>query len=155
MRDGKAEKKVLVVLYGLALILLPGLVYPEIPRQINYQGYLTSAQGVQVNENVQMVFAIYDDLSSGTKLWEETHNVNVTRGVYNVILGEGTPSNPVNLPFDTPYYLSVRVGSDPERWTHRFPCRAWPTPSEPRMRRTVGVGPHTSGFVSSAQGRIR
>ena len=114
MRNGKAEKKVLVVLYGLALILLPGLVYPEIPKQINYQGYLTSAQGVPVNENVQMVFALYDALSGGTKLWEETHNVNVTRGVYNVILGEGTPSNPVNLPFDIPYYLSVRVGSDPE-----------------------------------------
>src|SRR5512139_3994904 len=98
----------LIGLVGLVflLTLTPSLGHSAIPQKINYQGYLANAQGVPVTGSIQMVFAIYDAPSSGTNLWEETHNVNVTSGVYNVILGEGTPPNPINLSFDIPYYLS-------------------------------------------------
>ena len=62
-----------------------------------------------------MVFTIYNvSTSGGTPLWTETHSVTVSQGVYSVILGEGSTPNPINLPFDTTYYLGVQVGADPE-----------------------------------------
>ena len=101
----------LIVLLGLALILLPGLGYSEIPQQINYQGYLTNAAGVPVNGTVEMVFSFYLAATGGSPIWHETQNVTVNKGVYNVILGDVTP---ISLPFGLPYYLGVKVGTDPE-----------------------------------------
>jgi hypothetical protein len=119
MKGKKAEKRVLILLLGVFLILLPGLGYSEIPKQINYQGYLTSTAGGPVNGSEQMVFSIYTAASGGSALWTETQAVVLARGIYNVVLGE-SPSNPLNLPFDNPYYLGVKVGTDPEM-TPRLP----------------------------------
>ena len=111
MKNKRAEKMFLIILFGAFLILLPCGGHSAIPPTINYQGYLTNASGVPVNGTVQIVFKIYDVASGGTELWSETQNVTVTRGVYNVELGAVTP---VNLVFDVPYYLGVTIGTDPE-----------------------------------------
>ena len=116
MCSEKRTKKCLVGLVGLVLwlFLLSSVGYAQIPHKMNYQGYLTNAAGVPVNGTLQMVFLIYNVSSGGTPLWTETHSVTVSQGVYSAILGEGSTPNPINLPFDTTYYLGVRVGADPE-----------------------------------------
>ena len=85
-----------------------------IPQKINYQGYLTNAVGIPINGSIQMAFSIYTDATGGTPLWTETHTVNVASGIYDVVLGEGSPPVPIILTFDAPYYLGVTVGTDPE-----------------------------------------
>lgn len=89
----------------------PELGNTQVPQKINYQGYLSSAVGVPINGTVQMVFSIYNAAAGGDALWTETQNVTVSRGVYNVNLGEVTP---IALTFDIPYYLGITVGSDSE-----------------------------------------
>jgi hypothetical protein len=106
---------VMVLWLGIVLLAFLPRVGSAIPQKMNYQGYLTNAAGVPINGTVQMVFSIYNVSSGGTPpLWTETHSVTVSQGVYSVILGEGTIPNPINLPFDTTYYLGVQVGTDPE-----------------------------------------
>jgi len=85
-----------------------------IPQKMSYQGYLTNVAGVPINGTLQMAFSIYNVSSGGSPLWTETHSVTVSQGIYSVILGEGSTPNPINLPFDTTYYLGVQVGADPE-----------------------------------------
>jgi hypothetical protein len=116
MDSKKRTERVLVGLLGLVLwlTLLSSIGYAQIPHKMNYQGYLTNAAGVPINGTVQMVFSIYNVSSGGSPLWTETHSVTVSQGVYSVILGEGTIPNPINLLFDTTYYLGVRAGTDPE-----------------------------------------
>jgi hypothetical protein len=119
MKNGRAEKRFLIGLIGVLLLLtiFPLSGYTEIPEKINYQGYLTNAAGVPVNETVQMIFSIYDVPTNGIPLWTETQNVSVSHGVYNVNLGD---VNVISLAFDKPYYLGVQVGTDPEM-TPRIP----------------------------------
>ena len=116
MDSKKRTEKGLVGFVGLVLwlTLLSSVGYAQIPHKMNYQGYLTNAAGVPVNGTLQMVFSIYNVSSGGSPLWTETHSVTVSQGVYSVILGEGSTPNPINLPFDTTYYLGVQVGADPE-----------------------------------------
>jgi len=114
-----SEKRIKNGLFGLLgllllLTLLSSIGYAQIPQKMNYQGYLTNAAGVPVNGTVQMVFSIYNASSGGVALWTEVHSVTVSQGVYSVILGEGSTPNPINLTFDTTYYLGVQVGADPE-----------------------------------------
>jgi hypothetical protein len=111
MKNRKTREMFLVSMFGVLLILLPCMSQAEIPGKINYQGYLTSAAGVPVNGTVQIIFSIYDVSSGGSALWTETRNITVTRGVYNVNLGDVAP---ITLPFDVPYYVGVKVGADPE-----------------------------------------
>jgi hypothetical protein len=102
---------------GIVLLMLlmgamkPQLCYSEVPKTVNYQGYLTDSGGIPVDGDVDMEFSIYNVSSGGSSLWSESQTVTVQNGIYSVILGE---TNPINLTFDVPYYLAVKVGSDAE-----------------------------------------
>ena len=68
MKRKGEEKRVVIGLLGVILILLPCMGHTAIPQTINYQGYLTNAEGVPVNGTVQMVFSIYNVDTGGTAL---------------------------------------------------------------------------------------
>jgi len=82
-----------------------------IPSKISYQGVLTDNAGVPQNGTFTMAFGLYTTPTGGSALWSETQNtVQVTNGIFNVLLGSSTP---INLPFDVTYYLGVSVqGTD-------------------------------------------
>ena len=105
-----------MILFGLLIVLLQGLfastmVYADVPKLINHQGYLTNSAGTPVNASVPIIFTIYNVPTGGTALWTETRTVIPSKGVFDVNLGETTP---INLPFDVPYYLGIKVGADAE-----------------------------------------
>ena len=108
---------VVSVLVGMLLCVF---CFPQaghtIPQTINYQGYLTDSIGNPLNGTVDMVFALYDVDTGGSPLWTETQtSVPVTDGLFSVNLGEVDPiTNPLDLPFDTSYWLGVTVGTDSE-----------------------------------------
>jgi hypothetical protein len=100
---------VLIILVSLASLSLAG-----IPKMINYQGMLTGPDGKTPvnNGNYAILFSIYNTSSGGSSLWSHTYNVSVTNGLFNAILGDS--SAPINLPFDTTYWLGIKVGADLE-----------------------------------------
>ena len=79
MKSKRAEKRFLIVLFGVFLILLPCIGQAEIPGKINYQGYLTSAAGVPVNGTIAIVFTFYTVATGGSPIWSETQNVTVNQ----------------------------------------------------------------------------
>jgi hypothetical protein len=84
-----------------------------VPQTINYQGYLTNADGSPVNGAKDIVFSLYTSLTgTETQVWTETqNNVTVTKGKYSVVLGSIVS---VGLSFDAQYYLGIKIGTDPE-----------------------------------------
>jgi hypothetical protein len=88
--------------------------FAAIPHLINYQGMLTGSDGKTPvnNGNYAILFSIYNTSSGGGSLWSHTYNVGVTNGLFNVILGDS--GVPINLPFDTTYWLGIKVGADLE-----------------------------------------
>ena len=98
--------------FVLALVLLAGFsAKADIPRLISFQGHLADPGGAPVTGSVQILFSLYAASSGGSALWSEDRTVNVANGLYNVALGSVTP---LNLAFDVPYYLGIKVGSDAE-----------------------------------------
>ncbi len=96
------------ILIILAIIMLAaGPVSAQIPRLINYQGVLTDDMGVVVSDgSYSMTFRIYDVPSGGTQLWEETIDVNVSKGIFNTTLGHDVIIAEV---FDKPLYLTIEI----------------------------------------------
>ena len=75
----------------LVLVMIPCTAL-AVPQEINYQGYLTDAEGNPLNGSVSMTFRLYDNLTGGTLLWVEgPSSVTVKEGVFNVVLGSVEP----------------------------------------------------------------
>jgi hypothetical protein len=101
----------------LPLVVFTGLslnTQAEIPKLINYQGKLTTAEGTCVDTTFLMQFSIYSDNPGGDPLWTETQpSVRVKDGIFNVLLGS------VDSILESVFtgdirYLGVKVGDDPE-----------------------------------------
>ena len=93
-----------------ALLLFSSTVFAS-SNLINYQGKLIDSDGTVVDGELVMVFTIYDAPTDGVTLWSETKTVTLVGGIYETLLGDKTI---LDLPFDVPYYLGIKVGSDSE-----------------------------------------
>lgn len=100
----------------LCLILLVALLGVSTARAqletITYQGYLTDADGVALDEDdATLIFRLYDSAEGGTVLWiEKQTGVSIVEGVFAVQLGS-VESLPPAL-FGQSLFLSVAVGDD-------------------------------------------
>ncbi|MBK9608059.1 MAG: hypothetical protein IPO58_17085 [Betaproteobacteria bacterium] len=73
----------------LAAILCCSVVHAQVPRQINYQGYLAGPDGITpVNATVSMQIRLYAaPAGPGAALYTQTQTVAVNNGVFNVLIG--------------------------------------------------------------------
>jgi microcystin-dependent protein len=83
----------------ISLLLLNSFAYAQqpdsVPKLINYQGKLTNAEGMPLqNGNYEVRFTLWDATSGGNLVWGETRSVTLVAGVFNVALG-GEGSHPV------------------------------------------------------------
>jgi hypothetical protein len=85
--------------------------FAQIPKTISYQGVLADESGNLLNGNKELTVRLYDTETGGDAIWEETHNLSVSEGIFNVILGSEIP---LDLPFDKPYWLGVTIDSGTE-----------------------------------------
>jgi len=108
----KMRTCVMMMVFGVAFLLWAAGA-GAIPQEINYQGKLTDPSGKPLTESQSIVFTIYDTDEGGTDLWTETRTVPVSKGIFNVILGEKTPI-PTEVFNGDERWLGIKVGSDAE-----------------------------------------
>jgi hypothetical protein len=84
----------------------------QIPQTMSYQGILTDNNGNMVQDGTyKLKFKLYESADGSTSIWEEEQDVQTKKGVFDVVLGK---VNPLNLPFDKPYWLGIAVGNSDE-----------------------------------------
>jgi len=92
-------------------------VMAEVPRMINYQGWLTDNSGNPFDTTLSITFAIYASSEGGTPIWTELHTiVYVADGAFSVILGSASQETaiPDSVFSDPERYLGIKIGSDSE-----------------------------------------
>ncbi len=107
-------KKIAVIIFTLLLLSTIGhrlsTAYAAVPHLINYQGRLTDKDAKPLDGSYSIAFRIYDAESAGNLLWEETQaGVVVQKGIFSILLGS---VKDLNLAFDKPYWLEIKVGSE-------------------------------------------
>ncbi len=97
----------------LAMIaVLSSKALAAVPQTLSYQGLLKDAGGTVIPDGTyDVTFRIYNVPAGGAALWTETQSVQVRDGVFSAVLGI---VNPLTLPFDAFYWISIRVAPDPE-----------------------------------------
>jgi hypothetical protein len=81
---------------------------------LKYTGEIADVAGNPLNGKYLITFSLYDD-PEGYIIWEETQDVVVQDGHYEVVLGS---NNPIKFPADKDYYLEITVGGSPELAAH-------------------------------------
>ena len=116
----KAKRRPWIVSAVLILISLIASGQ-SVPQLINYQGRLANASGQPVTGTINLTFTFYSAATSGTVyLTVLQSNVQVTNGVYNLLIGSGTitPGTETTLAAvfkkHQDVWLGIKVNSDPE-----------------------------------------
>ncbi|NUO83161.1 hypothetical protein HUU05_24075, partial [candidate division KSB1 bacterium] len=96
----------------MALILATASAQEKMTFKLSHQGILSDAKGAPVADgNYAITFKLYEVASGGEPLWAEERNVPVSKGVFNLLLGE---VKALRLPFDKTYWLGVTIGAGEE-----------------------------------------
>jgi len=97
----------------LVFAFIPIAINADVPGSMNYQGYLTDSNGNPVADIPHNItFKIYDETS--TMLWEESHILTTTNGIFSVQLGSnGTPLSG-DVFNHAECWLGITVDTDPE-----------------------------------------
>ncbi len=86
------------------------------PSTFNYQGMLRLADGTLASGAYTLTLTIYDQVTGGNNLHQETFtNVSVRDGIFNIVLGDA-PGNPIsaNVFVQAPRFVGVKVNNDAE-----------------------------------------
>jgi len=85
---------------------------------IAYQGRLADAGGNALTDTVNMSFRLYSAASGGASLWEEqwtgTTSLQVSDGLFNVMLGSVSPIPQDVITGNSNLFLGITVGTDGE-----------------------------------------
>jgi len=102
-------RHLIILLTFLSLICIAAPSIAEIPHYMQFQGKATDNQDTPLNGTYKLTFRIYDAETGAAPIWNETHDaVSVENGVFSVLLGGVSD---LNLSFDTPYWISVEIGT--------------------------------------------
>ena len=76
----------------LIILLTLNVLFAQVPHKMSFQAYLTDANNMPVAPgSYEMIFRIYDALTEGSKVWEESQTVTVDGSVVSVMLGNTVP----------------------------------------------------------------
>ncbi len=91
---------------------------------LSFQGILKKSNGIAVDDgNYSITFSLYTAETGGTPVWTENQSdVDVTSGIYSVLLGSINPLS--NVSFDQIYFLGIKVGGS--ELTPRFKLTSSP-----------------------------
>ncbi len=87
------------------------IVLAQPPYTMNYQGYVTNAAGEPLSGSYDMTASLWNAAAAGLQRWgPEAHAaVVVSKGLFNLVLGETTPLAP--SVFNEALYLELSVGT--------------------------------------------
>ena len=101
--------KRVITLSVLTAVMLTCTMALAVPGLINYQGRLTDSSGEYLNGPYSVRFDLYNSSSGGSSLWNETQNVNVNSGMYDVHLGSSATLPETLFAANDILYLQVSI----------------------------------------------
>ncbi|MFH1434117.1 MAG: hypothetical protein ABIJ56_00235 [Pseudomonadota bacterium] len=108
------KKAMLMLSILFTALAAPAGLRADAPPYLPLQGVLEDSGGEPIDDEVGIVFTIYDDESEGSELWTETRTLLVEEGLLSVYLGEVVPLDLSLFRDYTNLWLGVQIEPDEE-----------------------------------------
>ena len=95
--------------FSAVFVLLCLVCGASVPMLINYPGKLTNKDGSPITASKNISFAFYDSESGGAQKWNGSYQIEVSKGVFNVLLGSGLYPFGASVDFSQDYWLEMKV----------------------------------------------
>lgn len=107
--------KRIFALIGPMSLLLVVSAYADVPKTIHYQGRITDlGTGNAIPDGIYSVrISLYESQSATATAWSDLYDVQIQSGYFEASLGSN-PVAPLNISFDKPYWIGIKVGADSE-----------------------------------------
>ncbi len=93
------------------LVAIGGAAQAQVPGLVNQEGLLVDEDGLPIEGDVDLGFALYAQAQGGAPIWSETHRgVALQGGYYSVLLGATVPLTPAVV--SGAQYLQLEVDGD-------------------------------------------
>ncbi|KAA3630872.1 MAG: hypothetical protein DWP97_14445 [Calditrichaeota bacterium] len=100
---------------SIVMVLLISSTIFSAPMTMAHQGRLLNATGIPSTGLFDLTYRLYATPTGTDILWEETHTVQVTDGLYSVVLGTITPLDMSTMPVHPDFlWMGIQVSSDAE-----------------------------------------
>ena len=97
------------LLFCAILFLLSLACGASVPMLINYPGKLTNKDGSPVTASKNISFSFFDAETGGSQKWSGSYQIDISKGVFNVMLGSGLYPFGSTVDFSQDYWLEMRV----------------------------------------------
>ena len=102
----------LALFFAMMAVALPAIAAP--PQTMNYQGVARDKDGKPLDGLFEFTFSLYNAPDAAEPLWRQVQRLKGTKGQFSAVLGGGDQPAPIELPFNTRYYLGVSINGDTE-----------------------------------------
>lgn len=101
----------ILIASAFASVKIAGGQVRRAPQLLNYQGFLTDSLNNPITDpSFSLTFAIFDAETGGNMLWSERQTVDISRGIFSVLLGDVNPI-PVSVFLNgTDRWLELGIG---------------------------------------------
>lgn len=105
-----------LVVVALALLTTMGLraQTTDVPRLISYQGQVKTSDNSPLSGNHRVTIAFYSDKEGARQVWQGQYDVDVTGGVFNVLLGSGSYPLPDPKTMSQTLYVGITLDNGVE-----------------------------------------
>jgi hypothetical protein len=115
-------RALLIAVLATSIAFVSSNVLAQAPDSLGFQGNLTDSLGNPITQaGVGMTFTLY---VGGSPVWTEPQSVDVTDGVFHVLLGKVTDLS--TLAFNEPMELGIKIDTEASEMTPKTPLAATP-----------------------------
>jgi len=91
-------------------MITSSFVFAQIPQMVSFQGYLSDSNGEPISDgNYEVTFRLFDALTEGNSVWEETYSMEIVGSLISANLGS---FNPIILPETGIPFLEIQIGDE-------------------------------------------
>ncbi len=158
-------KRSLLALTVITTLFITGMATADIPRIMNFQGYLADGDNLPPDSTYEMLFSIWTESTGGDSLWGETVSDSVHNGLYSVTLGI---NNPIIIDTNQALWLKVTIGEWEMNGRYRLAavpyalsaiyadsCRTLVDTADVNFGGTVTFGNSTMRVIPGANGGVQ
>lgn len=115
-RQSTVTKFYLVLLLLIIVVFFNAVSIAALPTRLNYQGYLTTAQGEPIDTSqsgpINVTFRLYTLPDAVSEVWSDTYVMEVSKGLFSVELNIDSAVSAEE--FENTLYLGIQLPGDAE-----------------------------------------
>ena len=107
-------KKAILLFACMAFLLVGSSAFADVPTTMQFQGFLTDAQGTPLSGAHDITFSLYGSMDGQDSVWTDTYTLTLEMGAFSVVLGGEENPLDASVFAGAPLWLGISINNGAE-----------------------------------------